>query len=166
MISVRIMTYKLKKNNSVTVLFCLLVIFIFVPKVMAHSPNSMTLEYDENTNQLDVTITHPVSDNLTHYIEEVRIKVNSTLNQPNEYNSQPGNTFTYSYTIEAAPGTRFEVKATCSISGDITRSIVVPGGPNTPDPTIPLNTGLILLSVLIGTVLLVFKQYNSSKCKR
>jgi hypothetical protein len=169
MISVIFMTNKLKINSKVLFLICSFVLFsmALAPSiVLAHSPNSMTLEYNEDTNQLDVTITHPVPDNSTHYIEEVQIKVNSTLNQPYEYTSQPGNTFTYSYTIEAAPGTRFEVKATCSVSGDMTRSIVVSGGPNTSTPTIPLNTGVILLSMLIGTALLVFKQYKLSKYRQ
>jgi hypothetical protein len=48
----------------------------------------------------------------------------------------------------------------------MTRSIVLPGGPNTSDPTIPLNTGVILLSMLIGTALMVFKQYKLYKYRQ
>ncbi len=169
LISVIFMTYKLKINSKVLFLICPFVLFsmALAPSIVsAHGPNSMTLEYNEDANRLDVTISHSVSDSPTHYIYVVQIKLNSTLNQTHDYTNQPGDDFTYTYTIEAGPGARIEVISICNLSGQMTRFLIVPGGQNgSTDPTIPLNIGLILLSILIGTALLVFKQYKLSKHK-
>ncbi|TFH05494.1 MAG: hypothetical protein E4H14_12630 [Candidatus Thorarchaeota archaeon] len=49
--------------------------------VQAHSPESMTLEYDWETQVLTVYIEHHVSDPLTHYISEITVYKNSGLNE-------------------------------------------------------------------------------------
>jgi hypothetical protein len=124
----------MKKNNSITrflrYLFIILVlIFGLITQslsVSAHPPSNMVLEYDFESQQLDVTITHNTPAPNQHYVEKVEIWVNDDLKLTRDYTSQPtANTFTYTYDVSAKDSDIIKVKATCSISGDITEEITV-----------------------------------------
>ncbi|MHA2008327.1 MAG: hypothetical protein ACXABO_11875 [Promethearchaeota archaeon] len=131
--------------------------------VKAHNPVGLQLSYDKTTKQLNATITHNVGDPNNHYIESVDIKVNGSTVRFVPYTSQPStNTFTYVYNnITAIEGETIQVKATCSISGSITRSLVVGDGqlPNG-GAQIPGYIGILLiLSIsIVATLSLVYKK--------
>jgi len=92
----------------------------------AHTPASMELEYDFNSQQLSVTITHNVASPNDHYVERVEIYKNDALYMIENYISQPStSTFTYVYDVEAIGGDDLEVTAICSISGSITEQLSV-----------------------------------------
>ncbi|MFA5267639.1 MAG: hypothetical protein WC379_06675 [Methanoregula sp.] len=64
--------------------------------------------------KLSVTVTHPVDDPKTHYIQRVHVKLNGNVISDPDYKSQPGkNSFTYTYDVAANPGDTVWVIATC-----------------------------------------------------
>jgi hypothetical protein len=86
----------------------------------------MVLEYDFFTQELNVTITHDVTDPNTHYIERVDILKNDVLFLTENYTSQPlTSTFTYTYDVEAADNDELEVTTTSSDTGNLTGQITV-----------------------------------------
>lgn len=101
----------------------------------AHPPQDMIIEYDINTNVLDVTITHNTPSPGLHHINKIEIYKNNELNISEEYDTQPAtDTFTESFTINADIGDEIKVIAYCNIQGSITRTIPVedPGADNPP----------------------------------
>ena len=91
----------------------------------------MTVLYNLETQDLRVTITHPVSDPTTHYIYKVEIKKNDVIYNTSTYTSQPDpNSFTYIYKINATTGDTIDVTASC-----------IQGGSKTIQDTITLNNG-------------------------
>ena len=62
---------KKKVKHSLIVLYVALSVITISISVSAHSPSSMTLLYDFNTQTLDVTVFHTVADPGTHYIEDI-----------------------------------------------------------------------------------------------
>ena len=103
---------------------------------LAHPPQDMTLEYDLNTSNLNVTIQHESPAPTIHYIEKVDIKLNDVLYDSFEYTSQPTNDiFTYNYTVNGAIGDVIEVTSICKIQGSVTRTITITD-PTQDDPPI------------------------------
>jgi hypothetical protein len=92
----------------------------------AHPPQDMTLEYNLNTQQLNVTITHETPAPTVHYVYKIDIKKNDELIITESYSSQPSNSiFTYTYTVESNIGDTIEATAYCNIAGTITKSLIV-----------------------------------------
>ncbi len=132
---------KIDKKNTLKILFAMIFTIGFlsaIPKItIAHSPNSMSLNYATQSNALTVIINHSVNDNTTHYINLVEIWVNDQLNISQGYTSQPTtNEFTYMYSITTANGDEIKVTATCNIGGSITR-IITAG--ETPTDSVPAS---------------------------
>jgi hypothetical protein len=97
--------------------------------VSAHSPSNMSLSYNNTTKELQVDITHQVSNPNTHYVYNIVVKINGETNISQDYTSQPGSSFTYSYEgIEVIEGDIFEVTALCNQGGSITRTFTVSSG--------------------------------------
>lgn len=90
----------------------------------AHGPKEVKLGYDVASQTLQATITH-TNFSAGHYINKVEIKKNGKTAILKEYTSQPTETFTYSYKVEAAVGDVIEVKASCSKFGSKTESLTV-----------------------------------------
>jgi hypothetical protein len=89
-----------KKRNLYLIGFLFVLSLVFsIGRVKAHNPSSMTLQYNESSEILSVTISHSSDDFNTHYIFEAIITIddNQAINQ--SYTSQPSNLFTYNYTI-------------------------------------------------------------------
>jgi hypothetical protein len=102
--------------------------------VFAHDPSNMDLIYDFGNQQLNVTITHNTPAPNQHYIQKVEIWVNDVLKLTQDYTNQPTtSTFTYTYDLPSLDSDEIEVKATCSISGDIIEKIRVVD-PNIEEP--------------------------------
>jgi hypothetical protein len=90
----------------------------------ANAPKEVKLTYDVASKTLQATITHtPHSE--SHYIQKVEIKKNGEVVTLQEYTSQPGDTFTYSYKVEAVAGDVIELKASCSRFGSRTAKLTV-----------------------------------------
>ncbi|NHJ48743.1 MAG: hypothetical protein FK733_13240 [Asgard group archaeon] len=145
----------LAKNNLNLKLLYALSIFIglaFIAPIIveAHSPSSLQLSYNEETDTLTVQFFHQVPDNTTHYINKVEIWKNNILNITENYTSQPStDNFNYSYIINATDGDELKVKATCNISGSLTRVLIVG---ETPTESVPASFVCItfLASLTLG----------------
>ena len=124
--------------------------------VRAHPPNDMSLEYNPGTNTLKVSITHGVSDNSSHYVISVTIRVNGSIDQTQFYVSQPDLLFfIYEYTVITNDGSTIQVTATCSQGGSITKTL---GSTNEPtDGAIPGYMGLYLI-LFVSVIALLFKM--------
>ncbi|MDD1677129.1 MAG: hypothetical protein LUQ40_05275, partial [Methanomicrobiales archaeon] len=77
----------------------------------------------------------------THYINEVRIMVNSATVVNMQYTSQPtNNTFTYTYPIQASAGSTISLRAECNLEGERTQTLLVGGATQTATPTMTTTT--------------------------
>jgi hypothetical protein len=113
---------------SALAVLALIIILASAKTASGHTPQDMVLEYDYDSRILNVTITHPVSNDPEHYIEKVKIKLNGDNLLEEKYDSQPDeDTFTYSYNVDAADGDSIEVVAECKVSGEIQRTITAHG---------------------------------------
>jgi desulfoferrodoxin (superoxide reductase-like protein) len=89
---------------------------------LAHSPQKVDVAYNFQTQTLIVKITHPSNTPDRHYVKEVVVKKNGQVVQRAEYTKQAGDTFTYTYKMEAIGTDTIEVTATCSIHGSTTQT--------------------------------------------
>jgi len=113
------------KKYIVISMLLLSTIFIAMPAI-AHPSQDMVLDYNLETSELSVTITHETPAPTVHYIYKVEIELNNQLIISEEYESQPTNdVFTYIYIIETEIGDEITVTAFCNIQGSITRSIII-----------------------------------------
>lgn len=121
-----------KNMFKISLFAFLLILLIFLLtcsyEVNAHPPEDMVIDYDYDTRFLNITITHKTDDVTDHYIEKIKIKVNSEVIIEKKYSEQPTNdTFTYNDIVEAVDGDEIKVVAECIISGEIERQITVNG---------------------------------------
>ena len=143
-------------------------IFLFVPAfarmqtVNAHPPSGIVLFYNSNTNKLNATISHSVSDQIDHFVLSVVVEVNESTVISEIYTSQPSTDFfTYQYNVTANNGATIRVSATCNQAGTIRGCIVVGGGtcPSSNGSGIPGYSGLfVVLCVSLLAVLFVVRR--------
>ncbi len=116
-------------TSKIKYLTLLLVIGGFFPviaQVQGHGPSSMSLSYDLETNMLNISISHSVSNPDTHYIESITIFINDVEETTKTYTSQDSTTGgEYQIEIEASIGDKIKATATCNQGGLITREITV-----------------------------------------
>ena len=111
-------TQVLRLRHSIVFLLCIIALIVLPYSVSANAPSGLTVSYNLETQELQVTITHPVSDPTTHYIYKVEIQKNGTDYNTSLYTSQPDpNSFTYTYTVNATTGDVIDVKASCIQGG-------------------------------------------------
>lgn len=137
-----------------------LIVFLTITgvNVRAHPPDDMSLEFNSGTSTLTVTIIHGVSDNTTHFVSSVEIRVNGSIDQTQTYSSQPDlSIFIYEYTVVTNNGSVIQVTATCIVGGSITRTL---GGTNEPSGGgIPGYMGLpLVLTVSFITLILLIRK--------
>jgi hypothetical protein len=110
---------------GICLILAVLTFFAFCPATAsANAPKEVKLTYDVSSRILQATITHtPPSE--SHYVQKVEIKKNGEVVTLQEYTSQPSDTFTYSYKVEAVAGDILEVKASCSRFGSRTAKLTV-----------------------------------------
>jgi len=109
----------------------------------AHPPADISLKYDDDAQELSVTITHPVSGEQDHYIRNVQVKENNVVSSDTAYKSQPaGDSFTYVYTLPLQPGDTVRVTATCSLGPSLTKTLDItsPARPTTGQTAAPGGT--------------------------
>jgi len=157
-------------SRVVVVAAALLIVLSSLP-VVAHTPTSMTLEYNWDTQVLSVTISHSVSDPNTHHIENITVYKNDVKVDSKTYTSQESTTSASDdFNIAAVDGDILRVWAECSQGGTIQRTITVtePGttsstttdGTTTPPPG--LDSTLIILAavVALGLIFLVVSIFR------
>ncbi len=117
-------------KNAMQIIGVLITAFFFITcAVTAHSPQDISLSYDEITGVLSLSITHFVDDPLAHHIREVEIKRNGDVIRTERYDTQPSASipFTYTYTVPVSPGDVLDATAVCNIAGSASARLVVPG---------------------------------------
>ena len=130
------------------------IIFVLLSfKVVAHSPSSMNINYDIETKEMTVSITHTVSNPANHYIYNITIERNNEFYRSYEYTNQPTNSyFSYNYSgIEGEVGDMFSVVASCIQGGQISKSLTV--GSDTGESATP---GFEIIFVICAIALILF----------
>ncbi len=94
----------------------------------AHGPKEVKLGYDSAAKTLQATITH-TNFSAGHFIQKVDVTKNGKPAISQEYKSQPSETFSYTYKVDAAAGDVLEVKASCSKFGSKTEKLTVGPAP-------------------------------------
>jgi desulfoferrodoxin (superoxide reductase-like protein) len=107
--------------GRVVVFFVVALFILSLPHMaLAHNPEKVDVFYDFNTKTLAVKITHISNTPDRHYVKEVTVKKNGQVVQRGTYTKQDGDTFTYTYKMQATAEDVIEVTATCSIHGSKT----------------------------------------------
>lgn len=125
-----------------------------VANAKAHAPMYMDLAYDMDTDTMDVSFVHGVTDPNYHYVKIVQIFINHShtpiVNQ--SYSSQPTkNIFTYNYNFVANFNATIEVIATCSLEGALVKEMHV--GIFHPEPKGSFSS---VIAPTIGATVIVF----------
>jgi hypothetical protein len=136
-------------------MFCFILFIIVAINVTAHSPSSMSINYNTESEELIVTINHVVSDTTIHYIYNITIEKNNEFYKSFDYINQPStSSFTYTYNdIVAEAGDMFSVVARCNQGGQISKSLTV--GSSSQDNETP---GFEIIFVLVAITLILFWQ--------
>ncbi len=99
----------------------------------ATAPSVVDPTYSATAKVLSVKIRHFSLFDSLHYIKTVDVKVNGAAAFTKQYTSQPGNEYTYNYDLDAKPGDKIEVTASCSWWGSRTTAITIgPDGQSMP----------------------------------
>ncbi|MHB8137026.1 MAG: hypothetical protein ACYDGO_01390 [Smithellaceae bacterium] len=80
----------------------------------ASPPESIQIKYALPAQTLFVTVGHDTMFKGSHFIKYIEIKKNGAVVSINKYESQPGDSFTYTYKIPAIEEDTFQITATCS----------------------------------------------------
>lgn len=129
----------------------------------AHSPSSMTAEYNSVTEQLTVEINHQVSNPNTHYVNNIVVTLNGETEVDQSYSSQPDSSFTYTFEdIYAEEGDQIEVTANCNQGGLITDQLTV-GSDTTSDSDDDSSTPGFELILVFASVISVFFIYRRKR---
>lgn len=117
----------MKKYRKYEAVFMMLILTsFFTSTVLAHPPVDMEINYDIESQQVTVMITHETPGPTVHYINRVTIEVNDNEILSEDYQSQPTNdVFSYTYDVSAEIGDVITVTAYCNIQGSISRSLTI-----------------------------------------
>jgi len=141
-------------------IFCFVILILSSVKVVAHPASSMSIDYDIESKELIVSMTHIVADPADHYISNITIEKNNVFYKSFEYISQPtSSSFTYNYSgIDAEVGDMFSVVSICNKGGQ--KSAILTVGPSTGDSKTP---GFEILFVIFAIVLVLFCKAKKIK---
>jgi hypothetical protein len=151
----------LLSNNRIMFIILFLLLF-FTITVPAHSPSSMKLKYNRETEMLSVEITHQVSDTSTHYVENIKIVVNHEFRVNQNYSSQPGSTFIYTYdNFLTNVGDNIEVVAICILGGSISEQLMIglEETSETEDDSTP-GFGIFAIFASLVFILMILRKKN------
>ncbi|MHA2041355.1 MAG: hypothetical protein ACW975_05775 [Candidatus Thorarchaeota archaeon] len=152
-------------SRGVVVAAALLIMLSSQP-VVAHTPTSMTLEYDWDTQVLIVTISHTVANPNDHFIQNITVYKNDVKVDSMAYTSQGSATAASdTFNIAAIDGDVLRVWANCSVSGFIqdtititepsTTSTTTTDGTITPPPGLDPTVLILVTVVALGVIFLV-----------
>jgi len=102
----------------------MMLVLSLAPATYASNPQKMTLSYDRVKQVLSVTITHPSTTPATHFIKEIIVSNNGKVVNKATYTKQPGDTFTYTFSLPKKGLGVVEVTAKCSVEGELTEAII------------------------------------------
>lgn len=143
-----------KYKGILFLLFVLVSLIPFIANTRAHSPFYIDLQYDFDTQTLDVTISHSVSDVNSHYIEEIRIWVNDVSVHNETYTSQTSTSqHLDSFNIDAADEDVIKVLAICNVSGSLTDNITIGAPAETEFTLIYAIVTLLTIGLIFGYTL-------------
>jgi len=129
---------------------------------VAHSPSNMALSYDSTTKELQVDISHQVSNPNTHYVENIVVKINGETSINQDYTSQSGSEFSYTYEeIDASEGDVIEVTANCNQGGSISRDLTISSegvSESDDDSSTPGFELLVFIISIIAIILFIKKR--------
>ena len=137
-------------------MFGIIIVALLSPTVTAHSPSSINITYTVESQELNVSINHFVSDPTTHYIYNITIEKNNVFYKSYEYTSQPStSSFTYTYSgIVGEAGDMFSVVARCNQGGQNSKSLTI--GSSAQDNGTPGFEFLVVVCAL--TVIMYWKR--------
>ena len=131
----------LNRRLQIAFLIVLSVFILSSTNVAAHSPSSMTLEYETGTQILTVIVSHSVSDSSTHFVDEIQIQKNGVSYTSRTYTDQDSTTgMSDTFSIDAVAGDVLRVEAFCNIAGSIVRELTVPDDTTSTTTTITDTT--------------------------
>ena len=117
---------KIKICRFFFILLWFLSIIMIFNNVSAHSPSDMSLVYDTENQNLEVMITHQVSNPDSHYIYNLKIKKNGEIYDAYDYTNQSSSSsFKYTFEINATEGDNIEVDAFCNQGGSINKQVSI-----------------------------------------
>ena len=124
--------------------------------VRSHSPSSMNLSYDRDTNELTVRITHTVENPNDHYVERVEVRKNGSV-VDNSYTSQPSaNTFTYTYNVSATTEDSITATAYCNRFGDISDTLDFEDGNGDGGTNWNLIGGIVIVLLAVVVIFMLY----------
>ena len=135
-------------------------IFIFIlgfqaGLAAAHTPGPMTLEYNEATDILTVSVTHVTDSPTTHYIYEIVVEKNSVQVDSQTYTSQSDpSEVVETFTIDAEDGDVFRVTAKCSVAGQVSQQLTI--GQVGADSWLSMTLIIASVIVTLGIVAVLF----------
>jgi len=120
----------------------------------------MTVSYNLETQDIRVTITHPISDPTTHYIYKVELKKNGLIYNTSTYTSQPDpNSFTYTYQVNATIGDTIDVTASCIQGGSKTLQHTISTNNGQNNKSTPGFEGIVLLTALVIIIAMLQRKH-------
>jgi hypothetical protein len=146
-------------KKRVLLLLILSLTIYFAGISIAHSPGSIEIEYDFDTNLLTVTVYHDVTEPDTHYINQIDVWVNDILNTTEYYTRQFETTYQLdTFNITANHGDTIKIKAHCNVSGSLIDEFILQ------DPVIH-EFGIVLPLILFTLIsaFLGLKVYRKKK---
>jgi len=151
-------------RNLAILLIIITAIYSITENTIAHSPSTLIVSYNLQTQELRITITHQVANPSTHYISNVEIKKNNVAYNTTFYTEQPDpNSFTYSYSVNATVGDTLQVTASCIQGGSKTSQLTITQQNTNDDGNTSSTPGfelLIALGALLGAFILIRKIKN------
>jgi len=114
----------MKKSLLISIGFIFL---LMVSVVYAHPPSDIMITFDPQTKMLQAMVMHNTSNPLSHYIKKVDIGLNGEEIIELTFSKQENNqSQSVSYSIpNAKEGDVVSVEGYCSISGKLTKEIVI-----------------------------------------
>ena len=102
-----------------TILFLVLLALIVPVTMQAHPPKDIVAEFDYETKELTVTISHFVDDPVRHYIDKIVVELNDgeIITQKLKVQETKGEQKALYMVTDAAEGDKISVTAYCSIAG-------------------------------------------------
>jgi len=98
-----------------------------VATVLAHSPQDILIEFDENAKILKVKVAHPVARPEEHFIDVIRIFINKKLMvlQNFERQSSKDAQEVLYVLIDALPGNEIIIETECNVHGSLRKEFVL-----------------------------------------
>jgi len=147
-------------NRSRSILLVIGTFLVISNTVCANAPSGMTVSYNLETQDIRVTITHPISDPTTHYIYKVELKKNGLIYNTSTYTSQPDpNSFTYTYQVNATIGDTIDVTASCIQGGSKTLQHTISTNNGQNNKSTPGFEGIVLLTALVIIIAMLQRKH-------